>query len=92
MLGSIGVVAQLNFHRLLKKNDVDFEVLTAGEHKRTLTVFGENTDKGRQKFLETLKTLTACSRNTSVSAVLTWISRRWRTVTSGLASGRWRSN
>jgi serine protease SohB len=34
---------------LLKKNDVDFEVLTAGEYKRTLTVFGENTEKGRQK-------------------------------------------
>lgn len=56
ILGSIGVVAQLpNFHRLLKKNDVDFEVLTAGEHKRTLTVFGENTEKGRQKFLEDLE-------------------------------------
>lgn len=56
ILGSIGVVAQLpNFHRFLKKNDVDFEVLTAGEHKRTLTVFGENTDKGRQKFLADLE-------------------------------------
>ncbi|MEX2475570.1 protease SohB [Marinobacter sp.] len=55
ILGSIGVVAQLpNFHRLLKKNNVDFEVLTAGEHKRTMTIFGENTDKGRQKFLEDL--------------------------------------
>jgi serine protease SohB len=56
ILGSIGVVAQLpNFHRLLKKNDVDFEILTAGEHKRTMTVFGENTDKGRTKFLEDLE-------------------------------------
>ncbi|MBE0484826.1 protease SohB [Marinobacter sp.] len=56
VLGSIGVVAQLpNFHRFLQKNSVDFEVLTAGEHKRTLTVFGENTDKGRQKFLEDLE-------------------------------------
>ncbi|MGO1692358.1 MAG: protease SohB [Marinobacter sp.] len=56
VLGSIGVVAQLpNFHRLLKKNNVDFEILTAGEHKRTMTVFGENTDKGRQKFLEDLE-------------------------------------
>lgn len=56
ILGSIGVVAQLpNFHRLLKKNDVDFEVLTAGENKRTLTMFGENTDKGRAKFLEDLE-------------------------------------
>ncbi len=56
IIGSIGVVAQLpNFHRLLKKNDVDYEMLTAGEYKRTLTMFGENTDKGRAKFLEDLE-------------------------------------
>lgn len=56
VLGSIGVVAQLpNFHRFLQKNSVDFEVLTAGEHKRTLTIFGENTEKGRQKFLADLE-------------------------------------
>lgn len=56
VLGSIGVVAQLpNFHRVLKKHDVDYEILTAGEHKRTLTVFGENTEKGRRKFLEDLE-------------------------------------
>ncbi len=56
LLGSIGVIAQLpNFHRLLKKNDVDVEVLTAGEFKRTLTVFGENTEQGREKFVEELE-------------------------------------
>ena len=56
IIGSIGVVAQLpNFHRLLKKNDVDFELLTAGEHKRTLTMFGENTEQGREKFIEDLQ-------------------------------------
>lgn len=56
ILGSIGVVAQLpNFHRLLRKNSIDFEMLTAGEHKRTLTMFGENTDKGRKKFIEDLE-------------------------------------
>lgn len=56
ILGSIGVLAQVpNVHRLLKKHDVDFEVLTAGEYKRTLTVFGENTEKGRQKFIEDLE-------------------------------------
>jgi serine protease SohB len=56
VLGSIGVIAQLpNFHRLLKKNDIDFELLTAGEYKRTLTVFGENTDTGREKFVEELE-------------------------------------
>jgi len=55
ILGSIGVVAQLpNVHRLLKKHDVDYEVLTAGEYKRTLTVFGENTEKGREKFQQDL--------------------------------------
>lgn len=56
MIGSIGVVAQLpNFHRLLQKNDVDFELFTAGEYKRTLTLFGENTEKGREKFMEELE-------------------------------------
>ena len=56
ILGSIGVVVQLpNLHRLLQKHEVDFEVLTAGEYKRTLTVFGENTDKGRAKFIEELE-------------------------------------
>lgn len=56
VIGSIGVVAQLpNFNRLLKKHDIDFELLTAGEHKRTLTVFGENTEEGRQKFREDLE-------------------------------------
>jgi len=56
VMGSIGVVAQLpNFHRLLKKHDIDYETLTAGEYKRTLTMFGENTDKGREKFTEELE-------------------------------------
>ncbi|CAH9059017.1 putative protease SohB [Pseudoalteromonas sp. CIP111854] len=51
IVGSIGVIAQVpNFHKILKKNDVDFEQVTAGEYKRTLTMFGENTDKGREKF------------------------------------------
>jgi len=56
LLGSIGVVAQIpNFHRILKKNDIDVEILTAGEHKRTLTLFGENTDKAREKFVDDLE-------------------------------------
>jgi serine protease SohB len=56
VIGSIGVVAQIpNFNKLLKKNDIDFEMLTAGDHKRTLTMFGENTDKGREKFVEDLE-------------------------------------
>jgi len=57
-IGSIGVVAQIpNFHRLLKKHNVDFEQLTAGEYKRTLTIFGENTDEGRRKFKQDLEAI-----------------------------------
>jgi serine protease SohB len=53
IVGSIGVVAQIpNFHRLLKSNDIDFEQITAGEYKRTLSMFGENTEKGREKVQE----------------------------------------
>ena len=56
IIGSIGVVAQMpNFHRLLKKHDVDVELHTAGEFKRTLTMVGENTDEGRKKFIEELE-------------------------------------
>ena len=51
IIGSIGVVAQIpNFSRLLRKHDIDFELVTAGKYKRTLTMFGENTDAGREKF------------------------------------------
>jgi len=50
ILGSIGVLVQMpNIHRLLKKNDVDFEMITAGEYKRTMTPFTEVTEKGRDK-------------------------------------------
>ena len=56
VLGSIGVVAQLpNFNRVLKKNHIDFEMFTAGEYKRTVTMFGENTKKGREKFMDDLE-------------------------------------
>jgi serine protease SohB len=56
MLGSIGVVAQLpNFHRLLRKHDIDYELFTAGRFKRTVTVFGHNTDSGRAKFAAELE-------------------------------------
>ncbi|MBK6660490.1 MAG: protease SohB [Proteobacteria bacterium] len=51
IIGSIGVVAQVpNFNRLLRKHDIDFELITAGKYKRTLTMFGENTEEGRDKF------------------------------------------
>ena len=56
ILGSIGVVAQIpNFNRLLKQHNVDFELYTAGEYKRTVTMFGENTPEGKAKFEEELQ-------------------------------------
>ncbi len=56
IVGSIGVIAQIpNFNRVLKKHDVDFEMVTAGEYKRTLTMFGENTPKARKKFREEIE-------------------------------------
>ncbi|WP_410473325.1 protease SohB [Guyparkeria sp. TX1] len=56
IVGSIGVVAQLpNIHRLLKRNDIDVELHTAGQYKRTLTLLGENTEAGREKFREELE-------------------------------------
>lgn len=55
IVGSIGVVAQIpNFNRFLKSKDIDIELHTAGQYKRTLTLLGENTEEGRQKFRESL--------------------------------------
>lgn len=55
IIGSIGVVAQIpNFNRFLKSKDIDIELHTAGQYKRTLTLLGENTEEGRQKFREDL--------------------------------------
>ena len=51
IIGSIGVIAQVPIiNKVLKKNDIEFEQITAGEFKRTLTMYGENTDAGRDKF------------------------------------------
>lgn len=56
ILGSIGVVAQVpNFNKLLKKHDIDYKEYTAGEYKRTVSILGEITPKGEQKFLEQLE-------------------------------------
>ncbi len=64
IIGSIGVVAQIpNFHRWLKKHDIDVELLTAGEYKRTLTLFGENTEKGKKKAQDDLEKIHAAFRN-----------------------------
>ena len=56
IIGSIGVIAQLpNFNKVLKKHHVDYEQITAGKYKRTLTLFGENTKEGREKFKEEIE-------------------------------------
>ena len=56
VVGSIGVVAQVpDFNRLLKEHHVDFELYTAGQFKRTVTMFGENTAEGKAKFEEELQ-------------------------------------
>ena len=55
IVGSIGVVGQMpNFNRLLRENHIDYELHTAGEFKRTLTMFGENSEAARAKFREEL--------------------------------------
>lgn len=56
VVGSIGVLAQIpNFHRVLKKYDVDYDILTAGEHKQSMTMFGNNTDKMKEKLVDDLE-------------------------------------
>jgi len=56
ILGSIGVLAQLpNFNRMLDKHGIDYEVMKAGDLKRTITMFGKNTAEGRERFNEQLE-------------------------------------
>lgn len=56
LVGSIGVLAQIpNFNRALKKFDVDYEILTAGEYKAPISMFGEITEKGRNKLKDELE-------------------------------------
>lgn len=56
IIGSIGVIVQIpNFHRLLKDKHIDFEQLTAGTYKRTLTLFGQNTEEGREKLQQEIE-------------------------------------
>lgn len=56
ILGSIGVLAQLpNFNRMLDKHGIDYEMMKAGELKRTITMFGKNSDEDRERFNEQLE-------------------------------------
>ncbi|SFL29977.1 inner membrane peptidase. Serine peptidase. MEROPS family S49 [Nitrosomonas aestuarii] len=56
IIGSIGVIAQIpNFNKVLKKHNIEYEQFTAGEFKRTVTMFGENTDEAKTKFREEIE-------------------------------------
>lgn len=64
IIGSIGVIVQMpNFHRVLKDKHIDFEQLTAGNYKRTLTLFGENTREGREKMREEIEEIHQLFKN-----------------------------
>ncbi len=64
IIGSIGVIAQLpNFNRLLKEKNIDFEQITAGNYKRTLTLFGENTKEGREKLRQEIEKIHELFKN-----------------------------
>ena len=63
VVGSIGVAAEIpNVHRFLKKYDIDYDVITAGDYKRTLTMFGENTDAARDRFVQEIEDVHALFR------------------------------
>ncbi|ARU57431.1 ClpP class periplasmic serine protease [Oleiphilus messinensis] len=56
IVGSIGVIAEMpNIHKLLQKVGIEYEQAVAGEYKRPLSVFTENTSDGREKFTETVQ-------------------------------------
>lgn len=60
IIGSIGVIAQVpNFNKVLKKHDIEYDQFTAGEFKRTVTMFGENTDEAKAKFHEEIEDIHA---------------------------------
>jgi serine protease SohB len=55
IIGSVGVIAQVpNFSRALEAHGIDYEQVTAGKYKRTVTMFGKNTDEDRAKLREEL--------------------------------------
>jgi serine protease SohB len=56
IIGSIGVIAQMpNFNKMLEKHGIEYEQVKAGELKRTLTMFGKNTDEDRARFTEQME-------------------------------------
>lgn len=56
IIGSIGVIAQMpNFNKMLEKHGIEYEQVKAGELKRTLTMFGKNTDEDRARLTEQME-------------------------------------
>lgn len=56
VIGSIGVLAQIpNFYRLLDQHGIEVEQIKAGRYKRTVTMFGRNTEEDRAKLTEELE-------------------------------------
>ena len=77
IIGSIGVLAQLpNFNRLLDKAGIDFEQHTAGEFKRTVTMFGKNSEKEREKLRIELQETHSLSEILWASTGPSWILKR----------------
>jgi len=67
IIGSIGVLAQLpNFNRFLEERGIDFEQITAGKYKRTLTMFGKNTEADREKTRQDLEEIHLLFKNAVV--------------------------
>ena len=55
IIGSIGVLTEIpNFHELLEKEGIKYEQISSGKYKRTISIFGKNTEEGRKKVQEEL--------------------------------------
>ena len=90
VVGSIGVVAQVpNVHRLLKRNDVDVDVLTAGKYKRTLTMLARTPPRVRRSSSRSSKIPTGCFSPTSRNTAAKSTSIRWPPGRPGTARRRW---
>lgn len=64
IVGSVGVLVEItNFNKLLRKNNIDVEVLTAGEYKHTISMLGEITPEAREKTLLELAAVHAMFKN-----------------------------
>jgi ClpP class serine protease len=82
--------ADPNLNRFLKNKDIDIELHTAGQYKRTLTMLGENTEEGRQKFREDLNETHHLFKDFVHQMRPRWILSRLQPVNTGTAFRRWK--